>query len=107
LRTFITLPAAIYSQKIIVNVELLQPEIIKMSKRLKGEVAMATKQFKWQQRYARFKYNSTVSPHSPVQYDSIGIKELGEQRTGPLFQELCIFSFIQVEATDPMRKLEL
>ncbi|XP_064619435.1 cytochrome c oxidase assembly protein COX18, mitochondrial-like [Lineus longissimus] len=60
LRTVVTLPAAIYSQKVIVRVELLQPEIIKLTKRLKGEVAMATKQFKWKQNFARFKYNSTM-----------------------------------------------
>ncbi|XP_074647552.1 cytochrome c oxidase assembly protein COX18, mitochondrial-like [Tubulanus polymorphus] len=60
LRTIVTLPLAVYSQKIIAKVELLQPEIMALSKRLKLEVAQATQQFKWDKKLARRKYNSTM-----------------------------------------------
>jgi hypothetical protein len=43
------------------KVELLQPEIMKLSQELRREVAMAVKKFAWDAKYARTKYNSTVS----------------------------------------------
>lgn len=61
LRGIITLPLAVYSLHIMARVELLQPEIGKLSQELRREVAMAVKKFAWDAKYARFKYNSTVS----------------------------------------------
>lgn len=61
LRGIVTLPLAVYSMYIMARVELLQPEIGKLSQELRREVAMAVKKFAWDAKYARFKYNSTVS----------------------------------------------
>lgn len=60
LRGAITLPLAVYSMRIMGKVELLQPEIAKLSQELRQEVAMAVKKFAWNERTARFKYNSTM-----------------------------------------------
>ena len=59
--SLITLPLAVYSQKILARVERLQPEIKEMAKRLKREVAMATKMYNWNNKFARVKFNTTVS----------------------------------------------
>ncbi|XP_070187347.1 cytochrome c oxidase assembly protein COX18, mitochondrial-like [Littorina saxatilis] len=60
LRGIVTLPLAIYSMRIMAKVELLQPEIGKLSQELRREVAVAVKKFAWDTKYARFKYNSTM-----------------------------------------------
>lgn len=60
LRGIVTLPLAVYSTHIMAKVELLQPEIAQLSKELRREVAMAVKKFAWNERTARFKYNSTM-----------------------------------------------
>ncbi|KAK7482301.1 hypothetical protein BaRGS_00026429, partial [Batillaria attramentaria] len=60
LRGVVTLPLAVYSMRIMAKVELLQPEIAKLSKELRREVAMAVKKFAWNEKTARFKYNSTM-----------------------------------------------
>lgn len=61
LRSFITFPLAVYSLYIIAKVELLQPEIRKLSHRLKIETAKAVREFGWELNHARIKYNRSVS----------------------------------------------
>ncbi|XP_076441695.1 cytochrome c oxidase assembly protein COX18, mitochondrial-like [Babylonia areolata] len=60
LRGVVTLPLAVYSMHIMARVELLQPEIAKLSQELRREVAVAVKKFAWDAKYTRFKYNSTM-----------------------------------------------
>ncbi|KAL8619223.1 hypothetical protein ACOMHN_050005 [Nucella lapillus] len=61
LRGIITLPLAVYSLHIMARVEMLQPEIGKLSQELRREVAVAVKKFAWDAKYARFKYNTTMN----------------------------------------------
>ena len=61
LRSCITLPLAIYSSYILAQVENLQPEIRKLSHRLKIETAKAIREFGWDMEHARQRYNYSVS----------------------------------------------
>ncbi|XP_014777236.1 cytochrome c oxidase assembly protein COX18, mitochondrial [Octopus bimaculoides] len=60
LRSFITFPLAVYSLYIIAKVELLQPEIRRLSHCLKIETAKAVREFGWELNHARIKYNHSL-----------------------------------------------
>lgn len=61
LRTVVTLPFAIYQNKISVKIELLTLEMPDIVQELKRETAIAIKQFKWSEQQARVTYNRSVS----------------------------------------------
>lgn len=61
LRTVITLPLFIYSAHVLAHVEKLGPEISALAKELKVEVAVAVKKYEWDNKVARYHYNSNVS----------------------------------------------
>lgn len=60
LRGIVTIPLAVYSTSIMAKVELLQPQIMKLSLELRREVAVAVKKFAWDAKKAQSKYNSTM-----------------------------------------------
>ena len=60
LRTLLTVPLSIYSAHVIARVQNLKPEIDKLSKELKREVAMAVKQYDWDEKMARKQYNRNM-----------------------------------------------
>lgn len=60
LRSFITLPLAVYSTYILARVENLQPEIRKLSHRMKIETAKAIREFGWDMEHARIRYNYSM-----------------------------------------------
>lgn len=60
LRSCITLPLAVYSNYILARVENLQPEIRKLSHRLKIETAKAIREFGWSMEHARKRYNYSM-----------------------------------------------
>lgn len=61
LRTVVTLPFAIYQNKISARIELLTLEMPDIVQGLKRETAIAIKQFKWSEQQARVTYNRSVS----------------------------------------------
>lgn len=61
LRTVVTLPFAIYQNKISAKIELLTLEMPDIVQELKRETAIAIKQFKWSEQQARVTYNRSVS----------------------------------------------
>lgn len=61
LRTVVTLPFAIYQNKISARIELLTLEMPEIVQGLKRETAIAIKQFKWSEQQARVTYNRSVS----------------------------------------------
>lgn len=61
LRTVVTLPFAIYQNKISARIELLTLEMPDIVQELKRETAIAIKQFKWSEQQARVTYNRSVS----------------------------------------------
>ena len=60
LRSCITLPLAIYSSYIRTQVENLQPEIWKLSQRLKIETAKTIREFGWDMEHGRQRYNYSI-----------------------------------------------
>lgn len=60
LRTVVTLPFAIYQNKISARIELLTLEMPDIVQGLKRETAIAIKQFKWSEQQARVTYNRSV-----------------------------------------------
>lgn len=63
LRTVITLPIYIFATKNTIKLEILRPQIVKMSDDLKKEIARAQKEFKWTQKTAYGQYKINVCPN--------------------------------------------
>lgn len=61
LRTVITLPLAIYSNKVSAKLENITVEMPAIVKELKMEAAMARKKFEWSEQQTRIVYNRSVS----------------------------------------------
>lgn len=64
LRTFITLPLAIYQQYILAKVQFLTIEMGSIVDELKKETTLAMGKFNWTEQYARSVYNRSVSKNN-------------------------------------------
>ncbi|KFB47041.1 AGAP005624-PA-like protein [Anopheles sinensis] len=60
LRTFVTLPLAIYQNKILARLEKISLEMPDIIKELKMETAYAIKKFNWSEKEARIMYNHSL-----------------------------------------------
>ncbi|XP_058124931.1 cytochrome c oxidase assembly protein COX18, mitochondrial [Anopheles ziemanni] len=60
LRTFVTLPLAIYQNKILARLEKISMEMPDIIKELKMETAYAIKKFNWSEKEARIMYNHSL-----------------------------------------------
>uniref|UniRef100_A0A2M4BUB3 Putative inner membrane protein cox18 mitochondrial n=1 Tax=Anopheles marajoara TaxID=58244 RepID=A0A2M4BUB3_9DIPT len=60
LRTLVTLPLAIYQNKIVARLELISLEMPELIKELKAETAYAIKKFNWTEKEARIMYNHSL-----------------------------------------------
>lgn len=83
LRSCITLPLAVYSNYILARVENLQPEIRKLSHRLKIETAKAIREFGWSMEHARKRYNYSVSLENIFSFFDYTIQPFNLTPLGP------------------------
>lgn len=60
-RTVVTMPLAIYQNKIVARLEKISLEMPEIVKQLKMETAVAMKKFHWSEKEARIMYNHSVS----------------------------------------------
>lgn len=60
LRTLVTLPLAVYQNKILARLEQISLEMPELIKELKAETAYAMKKFNWTEKEARIMYNHSV-----------------------------------------------
>lgn len=60
LRTLVTLPLAVYQNKILTRLEQISLEMPEIVKELKAETAFAMKKFNWTEKEARIMYNHSV-----------------------------------------------
>lgn len=72
LRTVITLPLAIYSNKVSAKLENITGEMPAIVKELKMEAAMARKKFQWSEQQTRIVYNRSVR----MEIDNMNLKAL-------------------------------